>query len=66
MKNSQLIETGNSVKEMGYGNKVYSDQGVLASAIYPEFMGKEKRFDFNIKKNPFNKVKSPSPKPSNN
>jgi hypothetical protein len=39
MKNSTLIETGNSLKECGYGNQVYSNQGFHASFHFKDLTG---------------------------
>ena len=47
MKNPNLIETGNSLKECGYGNMVYSNQGFQASFNFKDLTG-HKRYLNNL------------------
>ena len=42
MKNQDLIEAGTSLKDTGFGNRVYSNYGAAASSQHPALFGKSK------------------------
>jgi hypothetical protein len=46
MKNAALIEDGTTLKETGFGNKVYSKFGLIASTPHAHLMGPSRHFNF--------------------